>query len=81
MNIELHTEQIETLMQEELGKSIDDVAQMISDNYSWHHADVGSFAPLYSWEYKVENKKLNKLLKSLVRVLNYYSLAERSEEI
>ena len=80
MNIEISRNQIETLMQEELGKSIDDIAQMISDNYAWHFLDIGTFAPLYSWDYKEEDKKLQKLLKSLIRVNNYYSMEEYNGE-
>lgn len=79
MNIELSREQIEKIMHDELFESICDIERMIISNYEYHHGNISSFAPMYSYEYDRENKKLHKFLKSLVKVYNYYSLQDYEE--
>lgn len=79
MNIELSGEQIEKIMHDELFESICDIERMISDNFQYHFVEERTFAPLYSWDYDEENKKLHKLLKSFIKVYNYYSLQDYEE--
>lgn len=80
MDIELTWEQKSEVVVCVLKEEIDTFEHMILNNYAYHFADKGSFAPLYSWDYKEEDKKLNKMLKRLIKIHNYYSL-EKIEEI
>lgn len=76
MIIELSLDQHNEITRDSLYDDIKDFERMILQNYGYHYGDVGTFAPLYSWDYDEENKKLNKMLKSLIRIYNHYSEVE-----
>lgn len=81
MNIELDWEQKSLVVICVLREEIQLFEQMIQDNYEYHNCKTTSFAPLYSWDYKIENKKLKKMLKSIIRLHNYYSLEKYESEV
>lgn len=73
MNLELSLEQKSQIIKDALYDDIKEFEKMIQRNFSYHNGDEASFAPLYSWDGREENKKLNKIIKSFIRVYDYHS--------
>ena len=74
MNIELGYEQTSKIIKDALYDDIKEFETMIQRNFSYHNGDDDTaFAPLYSWDGREENKKLNKIIKSFIKVYDYHS--------
>lgn len=73
MNIELSWEQKSQIIKDALYDDIKEFEKMILRNHVYHYGDEKSFAPLYSWDYQEEDKKLNKIIKSFIKVYDYHS--------
>lgn len=71
--MKLSCDQLDKIVKDKLYNNIKDLEDMCKQNVEFHHGDLGTFAPLYSWEFVEEDKKLNKLKKSFIKVYNYYS--------
>lgn len=76
MSLELNLGQTSDIIVDELYNDIKDFEKMLLQNFGYHYGDVGIFTPLYSWDYAEEAKHLKKMLKSFIKVYNYYSEVE-----
>lgn len=76
MNIDIP---LDTIVKEEMLDSIDSINDMLVANVEYHFNGMSPFAPMYSYEYKEELKKLTKMKKHLIKVHNWYSTDKYKE--
>lgn len=81
--IELTNEQMNDVVINAVFDDIKNFEEMLINNHIYHHSEgtKPSFAPLYSYDYDEEYKKLNKMLKSFIRVYNYRSGVKYEESL
>ena len=76
MQFDLTAEQIEEIMKQTLLDDIKTHELLLEDAEKYHISMDGvPYSPMYSYDYKVEIKKINKMLKALKRVYNTYVLS------
>lgn len=81
MNFEISLETVDLLTADNLKSTINDIDKMIEDNDAYH-SPCGleeGFCPMYSYEYKEEYKRLNKMKKAMIKVYNWYSPVKYTE--
>jgi hypothetical protein len=74
MSLELTPDAIEFLIKNKMLEDIDGIDGLLTANVEYHHYNKGKpFAPMYSYDFDTELKKLKKMRKAFIKVHDWYS--------
>jgi hypothetical protein len=79
MSIELSEDQKSEIVAETMLNDIETIDDLITANHQYHFENKSPFAPMFSWEYDDELRRLKKMRKAFIKVHNWHSVTKYKE--